>query len=91
MQDEAEDGVQKDENSLDLGAPPVRKPYRKPVLYRFGSVRELTKAVTSKGAHDGRPGRRTGRGGLQEEGWALRGPGRLHEGPQRLNHLANAA
>lgn len=43
--------------------PTAKKPYRKPVLLKLGSLRELTLKKNSKGAADGKRNRFTGRGG----------------------------
>ncbi len=56
------------EKSLDkseetAAQPTVKKPYRKPVLIKLGSLRELTLKKNSKGAADGKRNRFTGRGG----------------------------
>ena len=42
----------------------TRKPYRRPVVAKLGSVREMTKSINNVGKLDGRSSRRTGRGGL---------------------------
>jgi hypothetical protein len=43
--------------------PTAKKLYRKPVLLKLGSLRELTLRKNSKGAADGKKNRFTGRGG----------------------------
>ena len=43
----------------------ARKPYRPPMMIKLGTVKELTKSVSSSGKGDGGRGtfKRTGRGG----------------------------
>jgi len=48
-------------------ASPERQAYRRPVLVKLGSLRDVTMTV-SGGTRDGMPGRGTGRGGDFEAG-----------------------
>lgn len=51
---------------------PAKKPYQRPVLVRWGSLRDLTQAIGNSGASDGSKGKtnnRTGRGGHYGDYW----------------------
>lgn len=55
--------MNKAEEASGAAPQPAKKPYEKPVLSSFGSLRDLTMTKNSKGNKDGKSNRFTGRGG----------------------------